>query len=95
MSFTVIYQSEHCCLGLVGDPLVRDGHEVPLHRQGEALAVLAGLDDRGLGLAGDHAHRLAHALHALNNVILYHHKQADIARRNNTWVNIKKNKSIY
>lgn len=57
------------------DPLVGDGHEVALHGQGEALAVLRGLDDRGLGLAGDHAHGLAHALHLLDDVVLWWTRQ--------------------
>lgn len=58
-------------LRFVGDPLVGDGHEVALHGEGETLAVLRGLDDGGLGLASNHADTLAHALHLLNNVVLY------------------------
>lgn len=57
-------------LGLVRDPLVGDGHEVALHGEREALAVLRGLDDGGLGLSGDHAYALAHALHLFDDVVL-------------------------
>ena len=54
----------------MGDPLVGDGHEVALHGEGEALSVLRGLDDGGLGLASNHTDTLAHALHLLNDIVL-------------------------
>jgi len=65
------YEHQVLHLRLVGDPLVGDGHEVALHGEREALSVLGGLDDGGLGLASYHTHTLAHALHLLNDVVLW------------------------
>jgi hypothetical protein len=54
------------------DPLIGHSHKVPLHCETKSLAVLTGLDDRGLSLAGEHADTLAHALHLLDDVVLAH-----------------------
>mmetsp|Transcript_25275 Transcript_25275/g.84973 ORF Transcript_25275/g.84973 Transcript_25275/m.84973 type:complete len:391 (-) Transcript_25275:2426-3598(-) len=51
-------------------PRIWNGHEIPLHRRAEALAVVGRLDDRRFSLPRYHTDRLAHSFHLLRHIVL-------------------------
>jgi hypothetical protein len=57
-------------LHIMGNPLIRHCHKISLHGQTKSFLVLGRLDDGWLRLACQHTHRLAHALHLLDNIVL-------------------------